>query len=225
MANYGNPMPVARTSVDYGTPVAVGSFNYGSPTPVIETGWYRGSPMGIYETGFDYARMIIAFTGCFPKTELIATRNKGYVPIGDIQKGEFVQTFNPTTKCNEYTKVTQIHTYRVNEIVLLNESLQISASHPVLVLERESQNELEVQKWKVAMDILVGDSVFAGNGKLIDIHSKEVIWHESRIEVLNISTENKLPFIMQTFVVRSENAVDNIITSDSHLTKRLLGVV
>ena len=65
-------------------------------------------------------------------------------------------------------------------------------------------------KWKVAIDVRVGDCVVGADGKWFTIKSKSRHWYDSGIKVLSLSTDNGVPFMVGNCVVRAENATDNI---------------
>ena len=166
------------------------------------------------------AAFAVYFTGCFPKSELVHTKADACVPIGSLKVGNKIGSWDVERKKPQDTAVTAIHKYTVNDIVCFNNAMRVSSSHPLMVMEREV-NGIVTPKWKVAFDVRVGDCVVGADGKWFTIKSKSRHWHDAGIEVLNLSTENGVPFMVGKCVVRAENATDNIEWADAPITQKL----
>jgi hypothetical protein len=83
-------------------------------------------------------------------------------------------------------------------------------------------NFLRIPKWKVAFDVNIGDCIVGTDGKYIIIRSKSRYWYDKGIDVLNISTDNGVPFIAGGCVVRANNAKDDIEWANTPITKKLV---
>jgi len=162
----------------------------------------------------------IYMTGCFPESELVHTCSDEYVSIGSLKKGDKINSWDVEKKKMQYTSVTKIHKYTVNDIICFNNNMRVSSSHPLMVVE-SGGNGIFMPKWKVAFDVNVGDCVVGSDGKLITVKTKSRHWHNDGIKVLNLSTDNGVPFIVGNFVVRAENAQADIEWADTPLTQKL----
>lgn len=162
----------------------------------------------------------IYMTGCFPKSELVYTCSKACVPIGSLKVGDKISSLDVEKKKMQYTAVTEIHKYTVNDIMYFNNAMRVSSSHPLMVIESD-KNGMLMPKWKVAFDVKVGDSVVGVGGKVIAVKTKSRQWYNDGIEVLNLSTDDGVPFLVGNCVVRSENAQDNIEWAATPLTQKL----
>jgi len=164
---------------------------------------------------------LIYMTGCFPKSELVQIRSDEWVPIGSLRIGDKISSFDLEKKKNKFTAVTGIHKYSVNDIICFNNAIKVSSSHPLMIMERD-QNGNFSPKWKVAFDIIIGDYIFSADGKLTVVKTKNRHWHPAfGIEVLNLSTDSGVPFLVGNFVVRAENTKDNTKWADTPLTQKL----
>ena len=210
--NYGYDMTVMSVTGNYGfdfTAMKVtGNYGY-DHTAMVVTGNY----------GYDYTVM---FVSCFPKTELVRMSSDIHIPIGALKVGDKISTYNLEDLNDKYTAVTGIHEYVVNEILCFNNAMRVSSSHPLLVVEHEDSGFL-TPKWKVSYDVNVGDYVVGHDGNLIKVKSRTEHWYELGIEVLNLSTDSGVPFLVGNCVVKAENANDNITLADAPLTQKLLG--
>jgi len=211
-----------------GKPVFMGGYN---STPVFCTGassaqeFVFSTGIGsaqetLFQTGIDSAVKYVCLTGCFPMSELIHTNLNERVPIGSIKVGDRINSLDTVRNKTYFTEVTGVHQYKVNEIFCFNNSMRVSSSHPLMVME-SAKNDLLTPKWKVSFDVNVGDSIVGAGGRLIYIKSKRKHWYGDGIEVLNLSTDSGLPFIVGGFVVRSENSIDNIEWADTPITQLL----
>ncbi|MDR3001917.1 MAG: hypothetical protein LBU89_11710 [Fibromonadaceae bacterium] len=164
---------------------------------------------------------LIYMTGCFPKSELVHTHSEAYSPIGSLKIGDKISSWDVGRKKLQYTAVTGIHKYTVNDIMYFNNTMLVSATHPLMVAE-SSEGDLYVPKWKVAFDVKIGDRLIGTAGKLIEVKTKSRHWYDFGIEVLNLSTDCGAPFLVGGFVVRAENAKDNIELADAPLTQKIV---
>jgi hypothetical protein len=179
--------------------------------------------MHVYRTNYEYNPGVqkIYMTGCFPETELVYTCSDAYVPIGSLKIGDKISSWDLEKKKMQYTAVTKIHRYAVNDIICFNNAMRVSSSHPLMVVE-SGKNGILIPKWKVAFDIKVGDNVVGINGQLVAIKTKIRHWHDASKEVLNLSTDSGVPFLVGNCVVRAENAHDGIEWADAPLTQKLV---
>ena len=162
----------------------------------------------------------IYLTGCFPETELVHAYFGTYVPIGFLKIGDKIMSWSVEKKKNQITIVSKIHKYTVNDIFCFNNTIRVSSSHPLMVVEKD-ENGMLIPKWKVAFDVNVGDFIVGDGGKTIAIKIKKRQWFDEGIEVLNLSTDNGVPFIVGNCIVRAENAENTIKWADTLLTKKL----
>ncbi|MCL2817281.1 MAG: hypothetical protein FWD39_02705 [Clostridiales bacterium] len=176
---------------------------------------------GVYITEAGFAKYGVYVTGCFPKTELVHTDFDTYALIGSLKVGDKIASFDAGLKKLQYTAVTEIHRYTVMEIICFNNAMNVSSTHPLMVVESVG-NGLFVPKWKAAYDINVGDCLVGADGKHLTIRSKSNHWHDAGVEVLNFSTDSGVPFLVRNCVVRAENAKDNIDWSEASVTQKLL---
>jgi hypothetical protein len=89
-----------------------------------------------------------------------------------------------------------------------------------LIVERDGKGNTGL-KWKVAFDVNVGDCVVGSGGKPIVVKSKTRNWYQAGIEVLNLSTESGVPFLVRNYLVRAKNAQDTIQWADTPVTQKL----
>jgi len=162
----------------------------------------------------------IYMTGCFPDSEPVHTSSDAYVPIGSLKVGNKICSWDMEKKKAQYTIVTGIHKYTVNDIMCFNNTMRVSSSHPLLIVESD-ENGMLMPKWKVAFDVNVGDCVVGYGGKLISVKTKTRHWYNAGTEVLNLSTDNGVPFLAGNCVVRAENAQADIEWADTPLTQKL----
>jgi len=165
--------------------------------------------------------MKIYQTGCFPASELVHTCSDACVPIGSLKIGDKISSWDMERRRMQCTAVTKIHKYVINDIVCFNNAMRVSASHPLMVVENGGKGML-VPKWKVAFDVNVGDCVVGANGKLVAVKTKRRHWYDAGTEVLNLSTDNGVPFLVSNCVVRPENAQDCIEWADAPVTQKLI---
>jgi hypothetical protein len=165
--------------------------------------------------------MKIYQTGCFPKSEPVYTHSGMYVPIGLLKIGDKISSWDVERQKTQYTGVTGIHKYIVNDIMCFNNVMRVSSSHPLMVVEINRDGIL-IPKWKVAFDINVGDYVVGSGGKLIVVKTKSRHWYNAGTEVLNLSTDSGVPFLVGNCVVRAENAQDSIEWADTPVTQKLV---
>jgi len=191
--------------------------------PVWEAGQsYGPSAKPVWNAGQMWTGSVpVWYAGCFPKSEMVHTTNDGYAPIGSLKAGDKISSWDSISKKTLYTAVTEIHEYRVSEIVCFNGSMNVSLCHPLLVIEKP-ENGLVMPKWKVAGDVETGDCVAGHGGRNIIIKSRIKYKFKDKIEVLNLSTDGGLPFIAGGCVVRAENALDAVNWADSPITQKLL---
>jgi hypothetical protein len=164
--------------------------------------------------------MKIYQSGCFPASELVHTYSDAYAPIGSLKTGDKISSWDVEKEKMQYTTVTGIHKYIVNDIMCFNKAMRVSSSHPLMVVENDG-NGILMPKWKVAFDVNVGDSVIGAGGKLIVVKTKSRHWYNAGTEVLNLSTDSGVPFLVGSCVVRAENAQDVIEWADTPVTQKL----
>ena len=160
------------------------------------------------------------FTGCFPKSELVYVDFDVHIPIGTLKMGDRITSWDMEQEKTQYTTISKIHKYTIKDIICFNNALRVSSSHPFMVVENGEYGIL-IPKWKIAFEINVGDCVVGVDGKLIDIKSKSNYWYSDGIEVLNLSTDKGVPFMVGDCIVRADNAKDNIMWADAPLTQML----
>ena len=162
----------------------------------------------------------IYLTGCFPKSELVNICSERYAPIGALNVGDKISCWNSALKKAQPTFVKGIHKYIVNDIIHINNTMRVSASHPLMVLEKDDSNIL-ISKWKVALDLKMGDCLVSSDSQLIIVKSINRHWHEKGIEVINLSTDCGNPFIVKHMIARSQNAIDHLEWVGSTHTQKL----
>jgi hypothetical protein len=156
--------------------------------------------------------------GCFPKSELVHIKSDEYAPIASLKIGDKISSWDINRKKAQFTKVTIINQYTVNEIICFNGNMRVSSSHPLLVVE----TRMLAPKWKVSTDVNIGDYIVGVDGKLSIIKSKSKHWYDTGIKVLNLATDNGDPFIVGGCIVRAENANDGIEYADTPITQQLM---
>jgi len=222
----------------YGTPVFRSDYQYNSG---VVTAWISNYPnnsgvmtvystpyehnsgvMKIYLTSYEHNSGVqkIYMSGCFPENELVNTCSDVYVPIGSLKTGDRISSWDEERKKKQQSVVKGIHKYIVNDIFCFNNSVRISSTHPIMVIE--NVNGILIPKWKVAYDIKIGDCVVGNSGKLIAIKTISRHWYDLGLEVLNLSTDSGEPFLVGEFVVRAENTNDNIKWADTPLTQKMI---
>lgn len=205
---------------------STGGYVYGA-TAVYNTGYSDNNAQEVYRSstgGAVYGAMEVYYVGCFPKSELVQVGGRSYRLIGSIKAGDKIRSWDARRDTNarktEFTKVTAVKTYLVNEMICINHSLRISPTHPVLARDARAQ-EAERYIWKTAYDICIGDALIDEAGKLITVKSKTAQWHDAGIEVLNLETEGGAAFAVRDIIVRAENASDSLMWMDTPLSRRL----
>ena len=220
-----------------GTPVFRSNYEH---NPGVVTAWISSYPnnpgvMSVYNTTYEHNPGVmkifmtsyehnpgvqkIYMSGCFPENELINTYSDEYVPIGSLNIGDRICSWDVERKKLQYSAVRGIHKYIVNDIFCFNNSMRVSSTHPLMVIE--NNDGLHIPKWKVAYDVKIGDYMIGADNKLITVETKCRHWYNSGIEVTNLSTEDGVPFLVCNCVVRAENALDYTIWADTPLTQKL----
>jgi|GEM_PF-6183063 len=162
----------------------------------------------------------VCVAGCFPKSELVHTNPDTYVPIGSLNVGDKIFSWDEEYRKPQYTAITKIHKYKVYGITCFNNNMWVSLCHPLMVIENKEKNIL-IPKWKIAHEINVGDYLIGTNGKYIPVKSKIHREYPLGTEVLSLSTDSGLPFMVGDCVVRAENAQDSIILANTPITQKL----
>jgi hypothetical protein len=184
-------------------------------------GYFEGCQYVVQAAGYFESCQYVVYSGCFPKTELVHTDFDNRTPIGAIKVGDKICSWDTVRNKPYRTAVIAIKEYTVNEIVCFNKTVCVSFSHPLMVMEK-TENGLLVPKWEVAYDVNVGDCIVGSDGKCITIKSKSVHWHENGIDVLSLLTDCGTPYMVGGFVVRAENAIDDIAWAETPTTQKLL---
>jgi len=173
----------------------------------------------VYLGDSSFGAKAVYLGGCFPKSEFVYTSPDTYVPIGSLKVGDKISSWDTECKKMKYTAVTKIHKYIVMDIICFNNVMQVSFTHPLMVIEK---NGIPIPKWKVAYDVRIGDCVIGVDGKLSIVKSKKKYRYDSGINVLNLSTDSGTPFFVGNFAVRADNAQDNIEWADTPITQTLI---
>ena len=109
----------------------------------------------------------------------------------------------------------------VMDIFTINGSIRVSGSHPIMVMERE-ENGVLIPKWKVVVDISIGDCLVGHDGRLVAVKTINKQWYDDGMEVLNLSTDCGVPFIVGNCIVRADNAMDDVKLVNAPATQKLL---
>jgi hypothetical protein len=181
----------------------------------------RANGQPVYITDIRANGQAVFMSGCFPASELVHTCPDSYVPIGSLKTGDKIFSWDLERKRAQYTAVIKIHKYVINEIMCFNNNMWVSASHPLMVIEK-AETGILMQKWKAAFDVNVGDYLVGSGGKLIAVKTKNRHWYNAGTEVLNLSTDSGAPFLAGNCVVRAENASDSLEWADTPVTQKLL---
>ncbi|MDR2374973.1 MAG: hypothetical protein LBD96_00890 [Treponema sp.] len=223
MANFGvQSVMFCGPNTSNAQPVMVCGPNTSNVQPVLESGPNAYDATPVMRCGPNtYGATPVLLAGCFPKFELVQTDADGGVPIGSLKVGDKISTWDMDQKKRGTTAVTEIHKYTITEIICFNNAMWVSVTHPLLVMEVK-ENGFFVPRWKVAFDVNIGDLVVGYDGRYSIVKSKNKCWYDAGIEVLNLSTDSGVPFLVGNFVVRSDNARDNIEWANAALTQRLL---
>lgn len=204
---------------NYGTPVFVAGPNTADMC-VYEAG-PNTAQQTLFQAGPNTGRYTIFIAGCFLKSELVQINSDTYIPIGLLKMGDRISSWDIEYRKAKCTSVTEIHKYRVMQIVCFNNSLQVSSSHPIMVMENEERGVF-IPKWKVAYDVNIGDQIVGTDGKFITIRSNSTHWYNGGIEVINLSTDNGVPFSVRNCIVRAENAKNRIDWANTPITQKLI---
>jgi hypothetical protein len=179
----------------------------------------------VYRTstgGWDHGALGVFYIGCFPKSEYVMISRDDYVPIGSIDEGKKILSWDVEGGIAHYsTKVTNVNRYIVNEIICINGTLRVSSCHPLLAMRR-TDKDLCLPQWIISHDIGVGDCLLTSDNQVIEVRSKKAFWYDKGIEVLSLETENGSPFVVSGCVVRADNANDDIGWADTPVYKHLL---
>nr|AGS51704.1 hypothetical protein [uncultured bacterium contig00032] len=209
-------------------PGAIAVFNASYPgatgSKAIHDASYPSQPgaVAIYDASYPNAPGALAVyrVGCFPASEPVHTCSDMYAPIGSLKTGDKIGSWDVEKKKMRCTAVTKIHKYTVNDILCFNKIMRVSASHPLMVMESVEKG-IVIPAWKVAFDVKVGDCVVGTDGKLTAIKTKSRHWYNDGIEVLTLSTDDGVPFLVGNCVVRAENAQDGIGWANAPVTQKL----
>jgi hypothetical protein len=222
--------PVFRSDYEHNPGVVTAWMSSYPNNPGVMTVWmsnyeHNQGVMKIYMTTYEHNQGVqkIYLSGCFPENELVLMSSDAYTPIGSLKVGNKISSWDVEQKKVQYTAVTGVHRYTVNDIMCFNNTMRVSSSHPLMVVE-SNEDGIFVPKWKVAFDVSVGDYVVGAGGKLVAVKAKGRHWHDVGTEVLNLSTDGGAPFFVGNCVVRAENATDNIEWADTDVTQKLWGV-
>jgi len=219
MASFGG-QPIYMAGPEFGgQPIYTAGPEFGGQPKYTAGPEFGGQPK--YMAGPEFGGQPVYMAGCFPKSEFVLITSEVNVRIGSLKIGDKISSWDVEHKKMQYTAVTNIHKYTVNDIMCFNSTMLVSSSHPFLVVEK-SKNGVLMQKWKVAFDVNVGDCVVGAQGKLIAVKKKNRHWYNAGIEVLNLSTDGGVPFLVGNCVVRAENAKDFIEWADTPITQKLL---
>ena len=74
----------------------------------------------------------VHLAGCFLESELIQTGANQCVPMGSLKIGDKLWTWDADRKKAQYTAITDIHKYEVNEVICFNGAMRVSTMHPLL---------------------------------------------------------------------------------------------
>jgi len=159
---------------------------------------------------YDSSLQQVRIASCFPPSALIQRNVDECVPIGAIAVGDKICSWNIERKKAEFTTVVEIHRLKAFDLNCFNNSLIVSPSHPLMVLEYDDDCQLNVPKWKLALDVNVGDFILGFKGIPIVVKSKNYRWVGNGTEVINLSTDTGIPFVVADCVVRAQNAADYI---------------
>jgi len=218
MAGFG-AKPVIEQQPGFGAkPVLLQQPGFGATPIIMQQPGFGAEPIIFQQPGFGAEPVILQ--GCFPKTELVNSNSNKKIPIGSLCAGDIICSWDVIHNKIQETVVTGIHEYKVSEIICFNNVMRVSATHPLMVMETGKYGTL-TPKWKIAFDICIGDFVVGINGRLININSKSSNWYDACTDVLNLSTDNGVPFLVSNCVVRAENAKDNFEWANSPGTKEL----
>ena len=213
MAGIGNA--VWEASPGIGDAVWIASPGIGDAVWITSPG--IGDAVWIASPGIGKAVWI---AGCFPKSELVSISSDTSVPIGTLKVGDKICSWDVERIKMQYTVVTEIHEYTVMDMICFNNTMRVSFTHPLMVMETE-ENGILTPKWKVSFNVNVGDCVVGADGKLTTVKSKSKYRYNSGVGVLNLSTDSGFPFFVENCVVRAHNADDKIEWVDAPVTQRL----
>jgi len=225
MSSYGTPVYRSNYQYNQGVVTAwISNYPNNAGVMTVHSTSYEYNPgvMKIYLTDYEHNQGVqkIYMAGCFPENELVHTRSDTYAPIGSLKVGDKISSWDAEQKKTKCNAVKGVHKYIVNDIFCINNSIRVSSTHPVMVME--SINGILIPKWKVAFDVKVGDLLVGVGGRLITVKTKSRHWYDTGIEVLNLSTDSGDPFFVRGFVVRAENTIDNINWADTPITQKMI---
>jgi len=199
-----------------------GMYVAGAANMFLVSSMYEAGARNVFRVSsmYEAGAQNVFFVACFPKGELVQLSPDKYAPIGSIKAGDRLYSWDSQQKKARYTAATKVHTYKVHEIVCLNNALRVASSHPLMVFEKDAHGLL-YPIWKAAYDVAIGDILAGMDGRYIVVKSKSIHWYDNAIEVLNLSTDSGTPFLIGGCVVRAKNTEDKLKWADAPVTQHL----
>ena len=207
----GSPIYWGTAYADNARPVYIGTAYADNAQPVYEGTAYAHGAEPVYQgTAYAHGASAIYMSTCFPLSALVHVDFDEYVPIASLKIGDKICSWDTERKSRIFTMVTNIHLNKGYEVSIFNDTLVVSPTHPLMVLDYDSEGTIHIPKWKLARDVNLGDFILRCDGISIAVQSKKYKWFNSSIEVLNLDTENGTPFIVDSFIARANNASDDM---------------
>jgi intein/homing endonuclease len=117
--------------------------------------------------------------------------------IADINVGEKVLSYNPTTKQFAYSNIIELfhHPKEERKYLIINGVLKVTPNHPLFV----------DGSWKEAELLKVGDKLFTGNSTLKEIISIEK--KRANVPVYNLRVADNHNYFAGGFLVHNKDVV------------------
>lgn len=145
-------------------------------------------------------RNIFCFIGCF-SGETLVKGEKGYKKIEDIEKGEYVYSYNELTGKEELKRVLEImKVYEKGETLKLKFSngvtLETTRNHIFMTVEGD---------WKSSEELEVGERIYRGLGEEVEILSKEEVSNETPKIMYDLEIEDNHNYYVSELDILTHN--------------------
>lgn len=125
---------------------------------------------------------------CFIEETTVMTTS-GAKTIAQINKGDYVYSYNEVTQEYSYQKVTQKmigETYETFKVYTDNDCVESTANHPYYC----------ENGWTAASNLSIGDRILSKDGDYKTVTAIEPVSHDDPVKIYNISIENNHTFMV-----------------------------
>ncbi|MFH1360173.1 MAG: Hint domain-containing protein [Candidatus Omnitrophota bacterium] len=133
---------------------------------------------------------------CFVKGTLITTADGSQVPIEKIKTGDAVLAYNEDKKETRPDRVTQVFEHDAYEYLVINETLKVTANHPLLANG----------KWQEAGTLAIGDILLRDTGITETVRSIQTV--RKNVKVYNLEVNPLHTYIAQGYIVHNKAPCD-----------------